>query len=119
MRPWTRRCAMAESSPLDAPGPVAAPRRRAPRSGGSRARRRFAQHRMAVVGAAFLAAVVLAAISAPVSAPYRYDRQELVVTYHAPRRAHSAGAAAVCRDEVSPLLYGAPGVPSVGVRVRV
>ena len=111
---------MAESSPLEAPRPAAAaPRRRAPRSAGSRARQRFAQHRMAVVGAAFLAAVVLAAISAPVSAPYRYDRQDLFATYQAVGRAHWAGTDALGRDEFSRLMYGARVSMSVGLAAAV
>src|SRR5207302_637798 len=78
------RCGMGESYPLDAsrPGPGVS---RGPRSGpaGSRAVRRFAKHRMAVGGAALLAVVGLTAICAPVSATFRYDRQDLfAIPFH-------------------------------------
>src|SRR5690242_6862400 len=98
----TRRSVMGESSPLgswrSAPRARLQPRRLPVRS---RALRRFAQHRMAVVGAAFLTVVVLIAISAPVSAPYRYDRQDLFATYKSASRAHWAGTDALGRDVLS------------------
>lgn len=90
-------------------------RRQGYRRAGSRALRRFTKHRMAVVGAAFLAIVVLTGISAPLSAPYRYDRQDLFATYQAPGGAHWAGTDALGRDVLSRLMYGARVSMSVGL----
>lgn len=107
---------MAESPLLEATRP--APEsfgRPAYRRPGSRALRRFARHRMAVVGAAFLAIVVLTAISAPLSAPYRYDRQDLFATYRSPSGAHWAGTDALGRDVLSRLMFGARVSMSVGL----
>ena len=104
---------MGESSPLDAPR--AAPGALGGARAGSRALRRFAKHRMAVGGAALLAVVGLTAISAPVSAPFRYDRQDLFATYRAPTRDHWAGTDALGRDVLSRLMYGARVSMSVGV----
>src|SRR2546427_11818093 len=108
MPSWIPRCGMGESSPLDAPraAPGALGGARVGRAG-SRALRRVAKHRMAVGGAAVLAVVALTAISAPVSAPFRYDRQDLFATYRAPTRDHWAGTDALGRDVLSRLLYGA------------
>src|SRR5438309_2284473 len=107
---------MGESSPLEASRPAPG-MLRGPRSGraGSRALRRFTEHRMAVVGAAFLAIVVLTAISASVSAPYRYERQDLFATYRAPTHDHWAGTDALGRDVLSRLMYGARVSMSVGL----
>src|SRR5690348_10506475 len=107
---------MGETSPLgslrSAPGTGLRP---AYRPGGSRAPRRFAAHRMAIVGAACLVVVALTAISAPLSAPYRYDRQDLFATYRPPSRAHWAGTDALGRDVLSRLMYGARVSMSVGL----
>ena len=63
---------MGSSSPLGSLRAASdAPLRAAPRPAPSRALRRFTRHRMAVAGAVFLAAVVLIAVTAPISAPYR------------------------------------------------
>src|SRR2546428_1570367 len=116
MPSWIPRCGMGESSPLDAPraAPGALGGARVGRAG-SGALRRFAKHRMAVGGAAVLAVVALTAISAPVSAPFRYDRQDLFATYRAPTRDHWAGTDALGRDVLSRLMYGARVSMSVGV----
>ncbi|HET9001534.1 MAG TPA: ABC transporter permease [bacterium] len=107
---------MSDSSPLgslrSAPETLLRP---AYRRSGSRALRRFAAHRMALVGAAFLVVVALIAISAPVSAPYGYDRQDLFATYRSPSRAHWAGTDALGRDVLSRLMYGARVSMSVGL----
>jgi oligopeptide transport system permease protein len=70
---------------------------------------------MAVVGAIFLAVMVLIAITAPLSAPYRYDRQDLFATYQTASRAHWAGTDALGRDVFSRLMYGARVSMSVGL----
>ncbi len=76
---------------------------------------RFGRHRMAVAGALFLAAVVLAAAGAPALSPYRYDRQDLLVTYGAPTRSHLIGTDGLGRDVLSRLMYGARVSMSVGL----
>jgi oligopeptide transport system permease protein len=107
---------MGETSRLESlrsgPGALLHPRHR---RRGNRALRRFAQHRMAVVGAAFLTIVVLISISAPLSAPYRYDRQDLFATYKSASGAHWAGTDALGRDVLSRLMYGARVSMSVGL----
>src|ERR1700730_5762878 len=107
---------MGDSSPLgslrSAPGTRLLP---AYRRGGSRALKRVAEHRMAIVGAGFLIVVALTAISAPLSAPYRYDRQDLFATYRSPSRAHWVGTDALGRDVLSRLMYGARVSMSVGL----
>jgi oligopeptide transport system permease protein len=74
---------------------------------------------MAVVGAIFLAIVVLAALAAPVLSPYRYDRQDLFATYRGPTWAHWMGTDALGRDVLSRLMYGARVSVSVGLTSAV
>ena len=107
---------MGESSPLGSlrSAPTTLPGSRS-RPAQNRALRRFAQHRMAVVGAAFLGIVVLFAATAPFSTPYRYDRQDLFATYQPPGRVHWVGTDALGRDVLSRLMYGARVSMSVGL----
>jgi len=83
--------------------------------GRRRALARFARHRMAAVGAVFLAIIVLVAAGAPVLAPYRFDKQDLLATYAAPDARHLAGTDALGRDLLSRLMYGARVSMSVGL----
>ncbi len=103
---------MASSSLLEA---GAAVRRGDARRGYRRALARFARHRMAALGAAFLAVVLAVAAAAPVVAPYRYDKQDLLSTYEAPDAGHLAGTDALGRDVLSRLMYGARVSMSVGL----
>ncbi|HLY24529.1 MAG TPA: ABC transporter permease [bacterium] len=89
---------------------AADPRRRA-----RRALARFARHRMAVVGAAFLAVVALTGAAAQTLSPYRYDKQDLLTTYGSPDARHLAGTDALGRDLLSRLIYGARVSMSVGL----
>jgi ABC-type dipeptide/oligopeptide/nickel transport system permease subunit len=80
-----------------------------------RALARFKRHKMAVVGAVFLALVVLVAAAAPTLTPYRFDRQDLFATYHSPTPRHWVGTDSLGRDVFSRLMYGARVSMSVGV----
>jgi oligopeptide transport system permease protein len=70
---------------------------------------------MAVAGLAFLAAVVIVAAAAPVLAPYRPDKQDLLSTYASPDAHHLAGTDALGRDLFSRLVYGARVSMSTGL----
>ena len=85
------------------------------RRGYRRALTRFARHRLAVVGAAFLAVVLLVAAGAPALAPSAPDTQDLLATYASPDRQHLAGTDALGRDLLSRLMYGARVSMSVGL----
>jgi len=80
-----------------------------------RALARFQRHKMAVVGAAFLACVVLISAAAPALTPYRFDRQDLFATYNPPAARHLVGTDSLGRDVLSRLMYGARVSMSVGV----
>mgnify|MGYP001233857832 CR=1 FL=1 len=80
-----------------------------------RALARFKRHKMAVVGAVFLALVILVAAAAPTLTPYRFDRQDLLATYSPPSARHWAGTDSLGRDVLSRLMYGARVSMSVGV----
>lgn len=107
---------MGKSAPLEisavARESIGGPRHRGART---RALARFARHRMAVVGATFLALVALVAIGAPQLSPYRYDRQDLFAIYHPPTSGHWAGTDALGRDVLARLMYGARVSMSVGI----
>ncbi|HYM70053.1 MAG TPA: ABC transporter permease [bacterium] len=90
-------------------------RRAEARRGYRRALARFARHRMAGVGAVFLAVVVLVAVGAPTLSPYRFDKQDLLATYAPPDAHHLAGTDALGRDLLSRLMYGARVSMSVGL----
>lgn len=85
------------------------------RRGYHRALARFRRHKMAVVGAVFLAVVVLIAAAAPALTPYAFDRQDLFATYNPPTSRHWAGTDSLGRDVLSRLMYGARVSMSVGV----
>ena len=90
------------SAPVASPVAVAAvdtPRRRT-RSG------KAARIKL-VVGATIVAAYVLAALLAPVLAPYDPLQQHIVDLLHGPSSAYLLGTDAVGRDELSRLLYAA------------
>lgn len=80
-----------------------------------RAYARFKRHKMAVVGAVFLAGVILVAAAAPMVTPYVYDRQDLFSTYSPVSARHWAGTDSLGRDVLSRLMYGARVSMSVGV----
>lgn len=106
---------MGRTAPLESSATTREVESRRYRRAGVRAVARFARHRMAVVGAAFLALVVLAAAGAPLLSPYRYDRQDLFATYRPSTNSHWAGTDALGRDVLSRLVYGARVSMSVGV----
>ena len=54
-------------------------------------------------------------IAAPVVAPYRYTRQDLLNTYGAPDARHLVGTDALGRDVLSRLMYGARVSMSAGL----
>jgi len=92
-----------------------APASREARRRSRRALVRFARHRLAIVGAVCLLAIVVIAIAAPVVAPYRYARQDLLNTYAPPDARHLIGTDALGRDVLSRLMYGARVSVSAGV----
>lgn len=98
-------------SPQPRPAQAAA----ASRGWKGRAWGRFARHRMAAAGGAFIALVLLAAATAPRVAPYPYDRQDLLSTYRPPSRAHWLGTDALGRDVLSRLVYGGRVSAAVGL----
>ncbi len=85
------------------------------RRGYRRALARFRRHRMAAVGAVFLAAVLFVAATAPALTPYRYDQQDLLDTYGPADAHHLAGTDALGRDMLSRLMYGARVSMGVGL----
>lgn len=61
----------------------------------------------AVIGAAILITLVVAALAAPVLAPYPPDKQDLLAALRAPSRTHLMGTDEFGRDVLSRILYGA------------
>lgn len=75
---------------------------------------RFRRHRLALVGAAVLAALVLAALFAPVVAPYEPDAQNLDARLAPPTWAHVLGTDDLGRDMLSRMMFGARVSLSIG-----
>jgi peptide/nickel transport system permease protein len=80
-----------------------------------RAMRRFARHRLAMFGLVVLALMVLAAIFAPVIAPYTYYEQDLAHSRQPPSANHLLGTDTFGRDVLSRLIYGARVSLAVGL----
>lgn len=84
-------------------------------SPGRRTLKRFLSHRLALIGAVILTILVLAAISAPLLAPYDPNEINLRTMSQAPSWDHWLGTDTVGRDTLSRALYGARISLSVGV----
>lgn len=65
------------------------------------------QNKLAVISAAVILLIILAAVFAPVIAPYGYSEQDLVNRLQAPSLKHLLGTDELGRDVFSRLLYGA------------
>jgi peptide/nickel transport system permease protein len=77
--------------------------------------RRFLRHRLAVVGAVILLIMAIAAIFAPLLAPYDPNAINLLRVSHPPDSTNLLGTDAVGRDTLSRLIYGARVSLSVGL----
>lgn len=84
-------------------------------SPGSRARRRFFRHRLAMFGLVVLIIMGTAAILAPLIAPYDPAAQNLIDFRQAPSAKHWLGTDGFGRDVLSRLIYGARPSLSVGL----
>jgi peptide/nickel transport system permease protein len=104
------------SSPLasttPAQGAKAAARAISP---GRRTLRRFLSHRLALIGALVLLVMAIAAIAAPILAPYDPNAINLINSSQPPSLDHLLGTDPVGRDTLSRALYGARISLSVGV----
>jgi peptide/nickel transport system permease protein len=69
--------------------------------------RRFRRHRLAVVGSSIIVVFVIAAVFAPLIAPYDIYEQNLAPPYSNPSREHILGTDELGRDVFSRLLYAA------------
>ncbi|HUM14844.1 MAG TPA: ABC transporter permease [Candidatus Nitrosotalea sp.] len=69
--------------------------------------RRFVRRRMALTGTVYLGLLILAALLAPVIAPYEPLKQDLVHMLAGPSLAHPLGTDDLGRDVLTRLLYGA------------
>lgn len=68
--------------------------------------RRLRKNRLAVIGAVFLVTVSIAAIAAPLYAPYAYDAQDRNLGAVGPSTAHWFGTDSLGRDLFTRMLYG-------------
>lgn len=84
-------------------------------SPGRRTLRRFLSHRLALIGAVIFSILVLAALLAPLLAPYDPNTINLRTMSQAPSWDHWLGTDTVGRDTLSRALYGARISLSVGV----
>ena len=84
-------------------------------SPGRRALRRFLRHRLAMFGVVVLTIMGLAAIFAPLIAPYDPAEQNLIDFRQPPSREHLLGTDGFGRDVLSRLIYGARPSLSVGL----
>ena len=82
---------------------------------GRRARRRFFRHKLAMFGLVTILLMALAAIAAPLIAPYPYYEQDLTRWREAPTPEHVLGTDSYGRDVLSRLIYGARVSLSVGL----
>lgn len=69
--------------------------------------KRLAKNKLAMLGGVILILIVLAALFAPVLAPYSYDAMDTSHALEGPSRAHLCGTDNLGRDIFSRLLYGA------------
>lgn len=84
-------------------------------SPGRRTLRRFMSHRLAVIGAVILAVMTVAAVFAPIVAPYDPNQIDLMNIAQPPTWNHLLGTDQVGRDILSRAIYGARISLSVGV----
>jgi oligopeptide transport system permease protein len=68
--------------------------------------RRFAQNKIALTGCIFLAILALAAVLAPLIAPYSYEAQDLALGATGPNMRHLLGTDILGRDLFTRILYG-------------
>lgn len=78
-------------------------------------RRRFMRHKLAVVGLAMVAVVILTAAAAPLLAPHDPKRQDLTNTLREPSAQHWFGTDELGRDQLSRVVYGTRIAVVVGV----
>jgi peptide/nickel transport system permease protein len=69
--------------------------------------RKFVKNKLAVIGAIFLFILIIAAIFAPIIAPYSPEQQNLLNKLQPPSKEHWLGTDKFGRDIFSRLLYGA------------
>ena len=84
-------------------------------SPGAMAWRRFRRHKLAVIGAAVLAAIVIIAALAPVLAPHDPNSIDLNLSYVPPSSAHLLGTDISGRDLLSRLIFASRISVSVGL----
>jgi peptide/nickel transport system permease protein len=77
--------------------------------------RRFLRHRLAVIGGVILIVMAIAAILAPLVAPYDPNAIDLTRISQPPSRDHWMGTDRVGRDALSRVIYGARISLSVGI----
>ena len=76
---------------------------------------RLFKNKLAVAGLGVIILLVLAAIFAPLLAPYAYEAQDLTSTFQAPGKAHLLGTDNLGRDILSRLIYGTRQSLRIGV----
>jgi peptide/nickel transport system permease protein len=81
--------------------------------------RRFRRHRLALTGGLAALVLTLAAVAAPLLAPYPPDRIDLASRWTPPSRAHLLGADELGRDVLSRLLYAGRVSLAVGFAVAL
>ena len=109
-----RHSSPSERAKHDAVGPIAGsqPRSRV-------VLRRFARNRLAVGGALFLVALMLAALFAPFLTPYEPLRTDPLNAFAPPSSAHPLGTDEVGRDVLTRLIYGSRTSLGVGFLVML
>ena len=84
-----------------------------------RALRRLTRNRMAVVGGVVVVALVLAALSAEVLAPYSPTKQDYSVVFQPPGAEHLLGTDNLGRDLLSRLLFGTRAAIAAGLLTQI
>lgn len=82
-------------------------------------RRRFTRNRLALVGLAMVAVVVIVGVLAPLLAPFDPREQNLDNTQASPSRDHWLGTDQVGRDQLSRIMYGARIALVIGLAVVI
>lgn len=77
--------------------------------------KRLARNRMAVVGGVIVLVMIVAALAAPVAAPYDPVAQDYSAVFSPPSALHPMGTDGLGRDVLSRLMYGARTSITVGV----
>ncbi len=80
---------------------------------------RFRRNKAAMLGAAFVAILVLCAIFAPVIAPYSYQQTNFLATYQPPSWQHWFGTDELGRDMLSRLIYSLQTACIVGFGAEI